>query len=45
MQIFIFAVGLCVSIMVIYGIFSLVPGEIRAPEKVVYRKANEEIGS
>ncbi len=44
MQIFIFAVGLCVSIMVIYGIFSLVPREFRAPEKVVYRKDGEQIG-
>ncbi len=45
MNLFIFAVGLCVSIMVIYGIFSLVPREIRPPESVTYRKAGEEIGS
>ncbi len=44
MQIFIFAVGLCVSIMVIYGIFSLVPGQMRPPETVTYRKSGEEIG-
>ena len=45
MQIFIFSVGLCVSIMVIYGIFSLVPRELRPPEKIVYRKDSEQIGS
>lgn len=42
---FIFAVGLCVSVMVIYGIFSLVPREMRPPEKVIYREGSEEINS
>lgn len=37
MQIFIFAVGFFVSLMVVYGIFSLVPGEMRPPDEVVYR--------
>ena len=45
MEIFIFIVGLFVTVMVIYGIFSLVPGEMRPPEKVIYREAGERIGS
>lgn len=44
MMIFIFIVGLCVSIMVVFGIFSLVPGEMRPPEEVYYRKSGEEKG-
>ncbi len=42
MQAFIFVVGLIVSILVIYGIFSQVPGQIRGPDKVVYRSSDEE---
>ncbi len=42
MDTFIFVVGLLVSIMVIFGIFSQVPGEIRAPEKVEYFKSKNE---
>jgi hypothetical protein len=42
MQIFMFVVGLIVSIMVIYGIFSQIPGEIRGPDKVIYRSSKEE---
>ena len=45
MEIFIFIVGLCVSIMVVFGIFSLVPGQIRPPDEVIYRKNGERIGS
>lgn len=41
MQTFIFAVGFFVSLMVIYGIFSLVPGEIRAPAEVAYRSSKD----
>ncbi len=40
-MIFMFVVGLIVSIMVIYGIFSQVPGEIRRPDKVVYRSSED----
>ena len=43
-EIFIFIVGLCVSIMVVFGVFSLVPGQIRPPDEVVYRKDGEIIG-
>ncbi len=42
MQVFIFAVGLVVSIFVVYGIFSQVPGQIRKPEKVIYRESAQE---
>lgn len=42
MQTFIFAVGFFVSLMVIYGIFALVPGEIRGPDEVGYRSGNGE---
>ena len=45
METFIFAVGLCVSTMVVYGIFSLVPREIRPPEKVIYYGDGKEISS
>lgn len=44
MMLFIFIVGLCVSIMVVYGIFSLVPGEMRPPQEVYYRKTGEKKG-
>lgn len=36
METFIFAVGFIVSLMAIYGIFSLIPREIRPPETVKY---------
>ena len=41
METFIFGIGFFVTLMVIYGIFSLVPREIRPPDKVVYRKVSE----
>jgi hypothetical protein len=41
MNTFIFVVGLIVSIMVIFGIFSQVPGQIRAPDKVDYFKSDK----
>lgn len=42
MMIFMFVVGLIVSIMVVYGIFSQVPSQIRGPDKVIYRSSEEE---
>lgn len=44
-EIFVFIVGLGVTVMVIYGIFSLVPQEMRSPDEVVYRKSGKKIGS
>ena len=41
METFIFAVGFFVTLMVIYGIFSLVPREIRPPERDIYRKTGK----
>jgi hypothetical protein len=42
MQTFIFAVGFFVSLMVVYGLFSLVPREIRPPDEVVYYGSSEK---
>lgn len=42
MQLIIFIVGLIASILVIYGIFSQVPGEIRKPAKVTYRESAQK---
>lgn len=45
MQIFIFIVGLLVMVMVVGGLYALVPKELRPPDKVYYRKDGEVIGS
>ncbi|CAN5482936.1 hypothetical protein BH10ACI1_BH10ACI1_12700 [soil metagenome] len=45
METFIFAVGVIVCLMVVFGIFSLVPGEMRPSEKVIYREGGQDIGS
>lgn len=45
MQIFIFVVGLIVMVMLIGGLYALVPKEIRGPDKVIYRKDGVVIGS
>lgn len=45
MQIFIFIVGLIVMVMVVGGLYALVPKEIGPPDKVLYRKDGEVIGS
>ncbi|CAN5656117.1 hypothetical protein BH20ACI4_BH20ACI4_03400 [soil metagenome] len=45
MQIFIFIVGLIVMVMVIGGLYALVPKEISTPDKVIYRKDGVVIGS
>ena len=42
MELYIFIAGFFVSFMVVYGIFSLVPGEMRPPSEVSYRKTSEQ---
>lgn len=42
MELFIFIVGLIVSTMVVYGILSQVPGEMRPPDKVAYQSKSSE---
>ena len=42
MELYIFIAGFFVSFMVVYGIFSLVPGEMRPTGEVPYRKAGEQ---
>ena len=44
-QIIIFVIGLIVMIMVVAGLYALVPKEISPPDKVFYRKDGEVIGS
>lgn len=45
MQIFIFIVGLIVTVMVIGGLYALVPREISPPKKIFYRKGSAVIES
>lgn len=42
MHIFIFIMGLLVSTMVVYGLFSMVPGQMRPPDEVVYHGSKEK---
>lgn len=43
-QIFIFIMGIIVSVMVISGLYALVPKQMRPPEEVYYRKTGEKEG-